>query len=295
MPPGKRINKDSKDPATGKEAHAQEMMRLMSRTMQQDETQQLVDLAELRALQTVGTRRRRRWLNERALRDLSGPLTAEDMHALWAPPPFGVIKESPLQQLRDNKAAFAIWDSGFRSIDHDRQQRVLEVWAEHNKNLKSKREGQGRVPEESEIGEEPFTKPSDPQLTSCIAALSKWGKIAQPGRAALRKAHVQSVLSLELRVMEVQEEEEIEVDNAFGRLLVHSLSSFHGLHSVTRKDKASVTVRRSHQANQRSLDAPSIMCCDILGCLEELSKGIDSLSPGLLSGYIESQGLASGS
>lgn len=37
------------------------------------------ELAELRTLEQVGHRRRRRWLNERVLRDMAGHLTAEGM------------------------------------------------------------------------------------------------------------------------------------------------------------------------------------------------------------------------
>ena len=244
------------------------------------------ELAELRALQSVGTRRRRRWLNERALRELAGPLTADDMQALFLPPPFGVIRESPLQQLLDNKAAASIWDS-FRTIEHHRQERVLEVWAEHNKSLKNKKEGTNRVQ-----GEEELSKITNPNLANAQEALTRWGRVSQQGRAALRKAHVQSVLALEMKVVEGGEEDII-VENGFGRLLVHSLCVFHGLHSVTRKDKSSVTIRKGHECPPPSI----IMCCDVLGCLEELRilSKIDSLSPLLLSRYIETQGLAAAS
>lgn len=288
MPVGKRNKKAAQEPATGKEAHVNEMMRLARNLRLGGDEGAEVELAELRALQQVGTRRRRRWLNERALRELAGPLTVDDMRLLWAPPPFGVVRDSALQQLRDNKAAYAIWDSGFRNIDHDRQERVLEVWAEHNRTLKSKREGRGQAQDDNQREGEEAPKPSDPNLVSAQLALNSWGRISQQGRAALRNAHIHSVLGLELRVMEVQDEEDIVVDNGFGRLLIHSLASFHGLHSVASKDKTTVTIRRHHQ-DQKPLQ---IMCCDILGCLGELSKGIETLSPAILSRYIESQGLA---
>jgi len=37
------------------------------------------ELAEQRALESVGARRRRRWLNEKTLRDMAGPMTYYDM------------------------------------------------------------------------------------------------------------------------------------------------------------------------------------------------------------------------
>lgn len=37
----------------------------------------------------VGRERRRRWLNDKLLRDMAGALTAPDMEALFRPPPFG--------------------------------------------------------------------------------------------------------------------------------------------------------------------------------------------------------------
>lgn len=49
----------------------------------------LAELQEIRALEAVGVRRRRRWLNDRILREMTGPLTLEDMEKQFKPVPFG--------------------------------------------------------------------------------------------------------------------------------------------------------------------------------------------------------------
>ena len=275
----------------GKEVQANEVMRLVANIQgharngerENDEGNQL-DLAEIRALQTVGNRRRRRWLNDRALRDLAGPLTAEDMSALFLPPPFGSIRESPLQQIRENKAAAAIWQS-FISIEHHRQEKVLDAWALHNATLKEKKPN---IPIQDDAEEQPKVPDS---LVDAQLALSDWGRVSHQGRLALRKAHIHSVLQLEMKVTEAVQMDDvsIEVENGFGRLLVHSLAVFHGCNSVSSKDKGSVLIRKS-QPN-KSQPSHSILCTDVLGCLTELSKGIDSLSPALLQRYMVNQGI----
>jgi len=37
------------------------------------------ELAEIRAIERVGHRRRRQWLNDKLLRDLAGPMSTQDM------------------------------------------------------------------------------------------------------------------------------------------------------------------------------------------------------------------------
>lgn len=87
-----------------------------------------LDAAELKAIAGAGVRRRRRWFNDRVLRDMAGPLTAADMEAQFKPAPFGMTDHvSPLTQaLRPEHAA--LWDN-FRQIDPEREARVLQVRA----------------------------------------------------------------------------------------------------------------------------------------------------------------------
>ena len=43
----------------------------------------------VQAVSRVGRDRRRRWLNDKLLRDMAGSLTAPEMETLFRPPPFG--------------------------------------------------------------------------------------------------------------------------------------------------------------------------------------------------------------
>ncbi|GJP57654.1 hypothetical protein CLOP_g14525 [Closterium sp. NIES-67] len=54
------------------------------------------------ALPLSGKRKARRWVNERLLKDMAGPLTGPDVTSLYAPPPWGEKTERPvLERLSD--------------------------------------------------------------------------------------------------------------------------------------------------------------------------------------------------
>ena len=55
--------------------------------------------ADLDAARLLGGRRRRRFLNDCLLRELSGPLRAADISALYVPVPWGVERSTVLEQL----------------------------------------------------------------------------------------------------------------------------------------------------------------------------------------------------
>jgi hypothetical protein len=80
---------------------------------------------ELHTLQ-LGKRAFRRYLNEKLLRELAGPLDAEQMAMLYAPPPFGEVQATVLARITeasaDNEAARA-WEP-FRQVDMDLQVRT---------------------------------------------------------------------------------------------------------------------------------------------------------------------------
>ncbi|KAG1662014.1 hypothetical protein FOA52_009503 [Chlamydomonas sp. UWO 241] len=192
------------------------------------------ELAELRALEAVGARRRRRWLNEKHLRDLAGPLTAADMNSLFTPVPFGVVRDSPLTQIREDPDAAAVWDS-FRNIDPEKEARVLQKWEEYNiEQARARRRGgaadadaDGASTPESRIGGGGGRSRGQ---DSARAALEAWARVSRSSRAALRKANVHSVLALETQVLEQLEASSgsgratLSLDDAFGRLLVHGLA-----------------------------------------------------------------------
>lgn len=71
----------------------------------------------------MGGRRARRWRNEKALRDLAGPMSAEHMASLFSPAPFGVQYDSAwtVAMHPDN---LPLWEE-FISIDMDEESTVL--------------------------------------------------------------------------------------------------------------------------------------------------------------------------
>ncbi|GAX72886.1 hypothetical protein CEUSTIGMA_g341.t1 [Chlamydomonas eustigma] len=217
------------------------------------------ELAELRALESVGVRRRRRWFNEKQLRDAAGPLSASDMAALFNPVPFGAIHESPLQQIREDPGMAAVWDS-FRNIDEDKEARVLQRWEEYNKEAARDTSTSSRV------------------STPAGIALQNWARVSKASRAALRKANVHSVLSLETQVLELFEQDDLtspvtlSVEDAFGRMLVHGLAQFHGLASISNKSadcSVSVHLRDKNPLHSKQTDGSEITCTDILMALAE--------------------------
>ena len=127
-------------------------------------------------------------LNEKQLRDAAGPLTAADMAGLFNPVPFGVPRESPLQQLREDPAAAAVWES-FRNIDPDKEARVLQKWEEYNRALRAA-EASGPSREES----------------LAAVALRQWSTVSKTSRVALRKANLHSVAVLEVQVLQLMEQ-----------------------------------------------------------------------------------------
>eukprot|EP00195_Chlamydomonas_chlamydogama_P011083 CAMPEP_0202891274 /NCGR_PEP_ID=MMETSP1392-20130828/1379_1 /ASSEMBLY_ACC=CAM_ASM_000868 /TAXON_ID=225041 /ORGANISM="Chlamydomonas chlamydogama, Strain SAG 11-48b" /LENGTH=322 /DNA_ID=CAMNT_0049574977 /DNA_START=70 /DNA_END=1038 /DNA_ORIENTATION=- len=262
-----RNGKTSKG-APGKHAQA-DLVNLMAQRMRSSggaSTSQNSEqeLAELRALEAVGVRRRRRWLNDKQLRDLAGPLSAADMAAQFNPVPFGVYRESPLQQIREDPETAAIWDS-FRSIDPEKEKKVLQKWAEYNAEQRTKQQVSGSREE-----------------TAAAAALKRWAAVGKPARQALRKANVHSVLALETQVLELFDEAAaadqvvIPCEDGFCRLLIHGLAQFHGLASSSlKRDPAasvSVSLPQQQRAAQERPAHPDITCTDVLLALAELGS-----------------------
>lgn len=77
------------------------------------------------AYMQLGKRAFRRYANEKLLQDLAGPLDADQMAMLYAPPPFGEVQATVLARITeataDNAAARA-WEP-FRQVDMDMQVR----------------------------------------------------------------------------------------------------------------------------------------------------------------------------
>lgn len=185
--------------------------------------------AELAALEKVGQRRQRRWLNDKLLRDMAPPLTAKDMESLFKPAPFGdtgYVSAFTLAALPEHAP---LWEL-FRSVDSDKQNRVLLKWEEHVKELRAE------VKNNKEGG--PLLK-ADSALTAATLALQGWSAVGPRGRKALRRAPRGCAEEIEapiLRLVENNSENEIvlELEDGFQRLLAHSLAKFHSLFAQSR-------------------------------------------------------------
>ncbi|GFR39686.1 hypothetical protein Agub_g160 [Astrephomene gubernaculifera] len=180
-----------------------------------------MELAELKAMEAAGVRRRRRWLNDKTLRDLAGPLSAADMEAQFKPAPFGGGHvPSPLAQAL-TPAHAALWDN-FRSIDPEKEARVLQKWAAHQRESAPPRQRQQRGP------------------TQAALALQRWAGVGRRARAALKRANPASVMQMELQMLDFFEQAApgaqllLPLEDPFARLLAHGLADFHGLLSASR-------------------------------------------------------------
>lgn len=172
---------------------------------------------ELRGQSAPGKRKARRWMNDRLLRELAGPLDAVDIGALYAPPPWGMKTEmTVLERVTgvyvgghggvDPEAA-AAWEPFRNNVDMDLQEQAL-------------RESHRRA-----AGQE-------------RAAMASWHMVERRARDALRRsAGWPLVQQLEEELLEFQGGEELElllpIEVPYHRLLLHGLCQFHGLIAQT--------------------------------------------------------------
>ena len=112
----------------------------------------------------LGARKRNRWHNDRLLRDLAGPLTAAEMRGLYSPVPFGEPRRTAFAAAADPQHR-DVWDM-FRSIDPDRQRRVLDAWGQRG----------------------PRDKHAKAETRGCWGPAERWARVPRTQRAALRKA-----------------------------------------------------------------------------------------------------------
>ncbi|KAG2444926.1 hypothetical protein HXX76_001662 [Chlamydomonas incerta] len=182
-----------------------------------------LELAELKAMESAGVRRRRRWLNDKTLRDLAGPLSAADMESQFKPAPFGnpAVPSALAQAMSPANAA--LWEN-FRNIDPEKEARVLQKWAAHQR-------------ESAPLRQRPHSQAS--------LALHRWAAVGRKARAALKRANPASVMALELQILDFfetagpGEQLVLPLEDGFARLLVHGLAEFYGLLSVSRPDPSS--------------------------------------------------------
>jgi hypothetical protein len=230
------------------------------------------ELAELAALARVGARRRRRYLNDRLLRDLAGPLTADHVEGLFKPVPFGAQPiVSAFQRVADDPEAAALWEL-FRSVDADREARVLARWEGHVAELRAEAlaaRGGARRGEGAAGG-------------AGRAALAAWAAVAPRARAALRRAPRAMLEGIEAPVADfaaaaddsaAEAELALDLPGAFERLLAHALAEFHALSSFSRAAPGGKQFVARRRRGAAAASAGGILCSDVLWAFEAAQRG----------------------
>jgi hypothetical protein len=173
------------------------------------------------------------------------------MESLFKPAPFGDTGYVSVFTLAAAPEHAPLWDL-FRSVDSDKQNRVLLKWEEHVKELRAE------VTNDSEGG----LKKADSAVVAATVALQGWAAIGPRGRKALRRAPHGCSSEIEapiLRLIEstVDNEITLELEDGFQRLLAHSIAKFHFLFAQSRDgpDGRKVVVvrkRRSREQNTKN-------------------------------------------
>eukprot|EP00803_Ostreobium_quekettii_P004769 evm.model.scf_688.7 EVM.evm.TU.scf_688.7 scf_688:35808-39260(+) len=225
-----------------------------------------LEAAELEAVGRVGHRRRRRWLNDKLLRDMAGPMTAAEMESHFKPPPFGYDSQPSVFCLL--KGSGGLWDA-LRNIDMDKQWRLLQELEDLVRSQKDKKRRKERPAQ---------------------VALKKWGAISRLGRQVLKHANPHTVLELEMPILDFKDQEgcdeelTLETDNLYARQLIISLAQFHSLksstgpkakgsdvHALTLRHKPeAVLSEHSDKGQVPQLPSPlEITCTDVLLAMQE--------------------------
>jgi hypothetical protein len=188
---------------------------------------------ELADVARLGQRRRRRWANDRLLKELGGNMTVAEMAAQFMPPPFGApSKPSPFEAMLDAQAR-GEW-LGFRRVDMDKEAAFLSRLSDDDAARRRERHRGSR------------------------ARGAAWSRTSSRCRAALRRAsrrHPEQLERLEAALVDfavdfaadfggrgsdLSSDADVPalvlpLDDAFARLLAHGLCEYHGLRAVTRE------------------------------------------------------------
>ncbi|GAQ86266.1 hypothetical protein KFL_002790140 [Klebsormidium nitens] len=194
----------------------------------------------------LGKRAFRRYANEKLLQDLAGPLDADQMAMLYAPPPFGEVQATVLARITeataDNEAARA-WEP-FRQVDMDMQDSFLR----------------GAAP------------PSAAKLvTSLAVAQRRWKAVERRLREALRRGADWPLLhEMDAAVGAYADaglEEgagacddlEMQLDDAFHRLMLHGVCQYYELVATTSVCGGEHVTRVRYRRPGRRSDEPCHM------------------------------------
>lgn len=214
------------------------------------------ETAELDALSKVGQRRQRRWLNDRLLRDMVGALTVEDIEGLFKPVPFGDPRPPSLWTQVSSPDVASLWDL-FRSIDMEKESRILAKWKAHVEGL-----------EDHILQNKKEDEPS-------LAALEAWSNVHINGRRALKNGSKSYIEATEEALYAFLMSQDLEcvvrgTENGFQRLIVHSLAQYHGVNSYSKQEcDGSKHVVLKKKGGEAMGDCARIPCGVLLGVLAD--------------------------
>ena len=174
---------------------------------------------ELASVARLGHRWRRRWANDRLLRELGGNMSVAEMQAQFMPPPFGApAKPTAFEAMLDAQAR-GEW-TGFHKVDMDKEKAFLDkVRAAEAASRTHRHESESY-------------------------AAAGWARTSARARAALRSVARRSperledlenvVLDFAEEFADTARELVLPLDDGFGRLLAHGLCEFHGVAATSR-------------------------------------------------------------
>ena len=174
---------------------------------------------ELASAARLGHHRRRRWANDRLLRELGGRMSVAEMQAQFMPPPFGApAKPTAFEAMLDAQAR-GEW-TGFHKVDMDKEKAFLDkVRAAEAASRTHRHESESY-------------------------AAAGWARTSARARAALRSVARRSperledlenvVLDFAEEFADTARELVLPLDDGFGRLLAHGLCEFHGVAATSR-------------------------------------------------------------
>jgi len=197
----------------------------------------------------VSNRRSRRWLNDRLLMELVPRLNAEEIRGLFAPPPWGEdVPLSPFCMTNGGE-----WDK-FRHIDMDKESTIIKAL----KSSSSKRKG--RVDADK------------------IAAVNAWHRVDCRTREALRRSFPSDLVTGYEECIRAFIDEGgdgdvlmLRVQDPFHRLLLHGVSEFYDLVSVTTQLEGteSLKMTRIKKKKASSVKLPNMTLCQFLKMAKE--------------------------
>ena len=207
-----------------------------------------LDDQELKSLCKIGQRKQRRWTNDLLLRAMAPELSPSDIDGLFKPVPFGdAHPPSAFSMVEADSGMKELWRSCLLSVGMDKQERILEKWREYVEDLnRASLAGEGEGCDGGDGGEGGVygeeRRARNAQRAKIAAYRTRWeGSVSSSGRAAVKNVSEDVVRELEAQMLPclfgAADQVEMYPKDGYGRLIGHSLAKFHGLCSVTTRDK----------------------------------------------------------